>query len=280
MRSPLLSAMRFVGHRGASHVAPENTIAAFRAAAARGVGFECDLQALRDGTLLVLHDDTLLRTATAPPGLSDAASRRWADLVRTPVGELDYEDVCDVDIGSWMSTNFASERPPRFEETLGEAAPDIFAELKCEDDGYSFDGRLPDLVGALALPPALTWISFSLPLVEELKRRDSERPCLHVAEPRTADDAWAAARVVCNSAVDGIDLPADPALVTPELVQYLPVWKSTSVSGAQFFTKSFLGDDVAALVPSSGEEPTPPRHRAGVASMAWRSTRLFRTNAP
>ena len=45
-------------------------------------------------------------------------------------------------------------------------------------------------------------------------------------------------------------------------------------------TKSFLGDDVAALVPSSGEKPTPPRHRAGVASMAWRSTRRFRTNAP
>ena len=36
----------------------------------------------------------------------------------------------------------------------------------------------------------------------------------------------------------------------------------------QFFTKSFLGDDAAVLVPSSGEEPAPPRHRAGVASMA------------
>ena len=34
-----------------------------------------------------------------------------------------------------------------------------------------------------------------------------------------------------------------------------------------------LGDDVAALVPSSGEEPASPRHRAGVASMAWRTTR-------
>ena len=28
----------------------------------------------------------------------------------------------------------------------------------------------------------------------------------------------------------------------------------------QFFTKSFLGDDMAALAPSSGEEPTSPRH--------------------
>ena len=40
----------------------------------------------------------------------------------------------------------------------------------------------------------------------------------------------------------------------------------------QFFTKSCLGDGVAALVPSSGEESASPSHRAGVASMAWRTT--------
>ena len=48
----------------------------------------------------------------------------------------------------------------------------------------------------------------------------------------------------------------------------------------QLFTKSFPGDDAAVLAPSSGEEPASPRHRAGVASMAWRSTRRFSTNAP
>ena len=41
----------------------------------------------------------------------------------------------------------------------------------------------------------------------------------------------------------------------------------------QFFTKSFLGDGAAVLDRSSGEEPASPRHRAGVASMAWRTTR-------
>ena len=41
----------------------------------------------------------------------------------------------------------------------------------------------------------------------------------------------------------------------------------------QFFTKSFLGDDAAVLAPSSGKEPASSRHRAGVASMAWRTTR-------
>ena len=48
----------------------------------------------------------------------------------------------------------------------------------------------------------------------------------------------------------------------------------------QFFTKSFLGDDAAVLALSSGEKPASPRHRAGVAAMAWRTTRRFSTNAP
>ena len=39
-------------------------------------------------------------------------------------------------------------------------------------------------------------------------------------------------------------------------------------------------NDAAVLAPSSGEEPASPRHRAGVASMAWRSTRRFSENAP
>ena len=34
-----------------------------------------------------------------------------------------------------------------------------------------------------------------------------------------------------------------------------------------------LGDDAAVLARSSGEEPASPRHRPGVASTAWRSTR-------
>ena len=62
--------------------------------------------------------------------------------------------------------------------------------------------------------------------------------------------------------------------------QYVSVWKSISASGAQFFIKSFLGDDAAVPAQSSGGESAPPRYRAGVASMAWRTTRRFSTNAP
>ena len=50
--------------------------------------------------------------------------------------------------------------------------------------------------------------------------------------------------------------------------QYEAVWKS------------LLGDGVAAPAPSSGEDPASSRHRAGVASMAWRSLRRFSMDAP
>ena len=41
-----------------------------------------------------------------------------------------------------------------------------------------------------------------------------------------------------------------------------------------------LSDDAAVLIRSSGEEPAPPRRRADVASMAWRSTRRFSATTP
>ena len=60
----------------------------------------------------------------------------------------------------------------------------------------------------------------------------------------------------------------DPdAIVVDVRNQYETVWKSTSASGVgdtrELSTKSFLGDDAAALARSSGEEPASPRHRAG-----------------
>lgn len=58
MHEPLI-----IGHRGASAVAPENTIAAFAAAIAAGAdGVEFDVRLSRDGEPVIIHDDTLKRT--------------------------------------------------------------------------------------------------------------------------------------------------------------------------------------------------------------------------
>jgi len=58
MREPLI-----IGHRGASAVAPENTMAAFAAAVAAGAdGIEFDVRLSGDGVPVIIHDDTLQRT--------------------------------------------------------------------------------------------------------------------------------------------------------------------------------------------------------------------------
>ena len=92
------------------------------------------------------------------------------------------------------------------------------------------------------------------------------------------DDWWAADSPFPGAPVDkkgGDEGPIDSLAKIPvPAYLWLSVWKSTSVSGA------FLGDGAAVLAPSSGEEPASPRHRASVASMAWRATRRFSTKAP
>ena len=66
--------------------------------------------------------------------------------------------------------------------------------------------------------------------------------------------------------------PRDRFFEAPEVLPCVEINQCVGCT-RQFFTKSFLGDDVAVLARSSGEELASPRHRAGVASMAWRTMR-------
>jgi len=81
--SPLI-----IGHRGASAVAPENTLAAFTRALEDGAdGIELDVRLSRDGVPVVIHDATLKRTGGEARVVAEMSS---AELART-------------DVGSWFS---------------------------------------------------------------------------------------------------------------------------------------------------------------------------------
>ena len=111
-------------HRGASGAYPENTRAAFDAAASVGVGWiETDIQCLADGELAIFHDTHLGRTA---PGSAQVTALSWPDMA-------------ELDVGSWKASAFASERPLRCDNLIAwqaEAAdrPGIVWEVKCEND--------------------------------------------------------------------------------------------------------------------------------------------------
>ena len=93
---------RWVAHRGAGKLAPENTLAAFRLGASHGYRmFECDVKLSADGVPFLLHDATLQRTTNALARLGAGNSAVGGDH---PWGTLSQ-----LDAGSWHSRNYAGE---------------------------------------------------------------------------------------------------------------------------------------------------------------------------
>ena len=94
---------RVVGHRGAPRLAPENTLASFRAAAATGIkAVEFDVALTFAGRPVVLHDASLERT-TDGTGL---------------LAENTLEAISGLDAGAWFDPSFAGEVVPTLEETI------------------------------------------------------------------------------------------------------------------------------------------------------------------
>lgn len=114
MRSPL----EIIAHRGFSQIAPENTIAAFKAALEHNAdGVEFDVQLSADGIPVVIHDPTLNRTTN---GRGKVASKTLAELKA-------------LEAGNWFTPLFAGEKIPTFQEVLDlfkDSEVKLYAEVK------------------------------------------------------------------------------------------------------------------------------------------------------
>jgi len=72
LRTPPLGDVQVIAHRGASHAAPENTLAAFHLAVEQGSDWlEFDVWKSRDGALVVIHDETVDRTTNGTGAVRD-----------------------------------------------------------------------------------------------------------------------------------------------------------------------------------------------------------------
>lgn len=79
-RPDLISGLRYplyLSHRGGPLLYPEASMEAFRASAAAGFPLEFDVQALSDGTLVVLHDSTVDRTMTGTGSVASLTRAQW-----------------------------------------------------------------------------------------------------------------------------------------------------------------------------------------------------------
>ena len=104
-------------HRGASHDAPENTIAAFKLAFEKGTdAIEGDFYLSKDGRIMCFHDGKLKRTAGQPGRICDYTC---AELKK-------------FDAGSWKAAKYKGEQIPTIEEVIDVIPPGkkFYIELK------------------------------------------------------------------------------------------------------------------------------------------------------
>jgi glycerophosphoryl diester phosphodiesterase len=199
------SSVEVIAHRGASALAPENTLGAVRLAWELDAdAVEVDVQLSANGQLVVIHDETLTRTAGRGERVSDLSG---AELSR-------------VDVGSWFGTEWASERVVTLREVIA-TVPDgkrLFVELKCgtgavnaqakpvySGHGIGFSAPISaesvqnkqslvaleePLVEVAATPQKVVLIGFDLDLMKAVKQRYSAHKVFLVAEQKLDGQVW------------------------------------------------------------------------------------------
>ena len=97
-------------HRGGgAKERPDNTLETFKWCWENGSAVECDCRKTKDGVGIMLHDGTLRRTGRGIP-----ASLSTNDVSRC----LTWDEIRDVDVGSYLGPEFAHHRIPTIEATF------------------------------------------------------------------------------------------------------------------------------------------------------------------
>lgn len=189
-----------IAHRGASHDAPENTVASMKLAWEQGADAgELDVFLTKDGQLAVIHDKDTKRVAGVEKLVAD-----------TTMAELKK-----LDVGRWKNERFAGEPIPTLGEMLATMPKGkrMFVEVKCGPEGVP---ELLRVLDAAKLPEEATpIISFHADVIAAVKKA---RPSLTAywivslnrkGEQPTAEQLIAKAKEI---QADGLDLSASPNL--------------------------------------------------------------------
>lgn len=150
-----------IAHRGASTLAPENTLAAFLKAAEAGADMvELDVHLTRDNHLVVIHDDNVRRT-------TDGSG--W-------VGRMTLAAVKALDAGCRFSPAFAGERIPTLEEVIEATRGRIALNIELKAFPAAEDLAVHSLLNSLAregVEGEVLVSSFRRSALKKLRQRSS-----------------------------------------------------------------------------------------------------------
>jgi glycerophosphoryl diester phosphodiesterase len=114
----MTNAVEITAHRGASHLAPENTLAAVNLAWELGAdSVEIDVFQTGDGRIAVIHDKDTMRTGG----------------VKLKVADTSLDRLRQLDVGRWKGPRWTGQRIPTLEEVVA-TVPDkkrLLIEVKC-----------------------------------------------------------------------------------------------------------------------------------------------------
>lgn len=189
---PTPSTPLVIAHRGASSLAPENTLAAVEKALELNVDVvEIDVHRTYDGELVVLHDDTVDRTTSGTGKIAD----------------LTLDEVKSLDAGSWFDPSFKDERIPTLREVL-ETTRDR-AILLIELKGIRTEVPTVEMVQEMGLSDQVIIQSFDFQQIQKSKKKAPEIPTIFLmSKPNHSSNPKKAANWIANIAeyvnADGI----------------------------------------------------------------------------
>ena len=170
-----------IGHRGASAVAPENTLAAFARAVSDGAdGIEFDVRLSHDKVPVVIHDARLWRTARLACSVSDLSSR----------------ELSSIKVGSWFNRKFPRVARTEYEEETIPTLKSVFdffstskgvlyLEMKCEASACDALAQgCVELIQNYSLAQRTLVECFYLPAITQVKRLDPRMQTVALFEPR------------------------------------------------------------------------------------------------
>lgn len=211
--------MLYQAHRGVQKEYPENTMASVRAAKEQGYDvIEIDPAVTKDGVIVLMHDDTINRTARK----GGLAPDRPLD-----VRDVTFKEANEYEYGSWFDPKFEGEKLPTLKEVIGYAKENG---MRVKVDNRYMRFSEADLNNFFAIfsygADNITFNCPSLELAKEIKKRFP----------------------LCSIGFDGVTDEEELKKITTALGSDVEIWIPIQAPQTEWWQKEFLNEKNAALV--------------------------------
>lgn len=153
--------VEIIGHRGASYLAPENTVASAKLAWELGAdAVECDIHLSKDNKIIVSHDGTTKRTS----GKDYIIKNTYSDTLRK------------LDVGSFKDAKYKGEKIPFLEEIIKTvpSGKELVIEIKC---GSEVLPALKNIINNSPKDKKFVFIAFDFQTISDTKKAFPDNSC-------------------------------------------------------------------------------------------------------